>query len=287
MGRPREAQETIEACHEAGMTSQGVVFVDADDRSYDKLRVPANWIVQRSLKWVGLQGSMQWTLEAFPDATQYGWLADDTRPRTDGWDKRLEEAAGNWCLAYARDLWFSENPGELALLEDGRNLSSGLCWGGKLVRTVGWWALPGVMQAGIDTAWCDLVRGLDLHRYVPSVTVEHLNWRTGKRGMDDTDRWDRDGNNFIEQDLSVRNEWAWSGGFRRTFQRLAAAYTAGREFPPSMLPTLRQARADETFGRGSLTPARLQHIMEGRYDADDIAAIFDLDANPEPARVDP
>jgi hypothetical protein len=47
------------------------------------LRLPKNWSIHYEEQWGSLQASLQWTLRQYPDATQYGWLADDTYPRTD------------------------------------------------------------------------------------------------------------------------------------------------------------------------------------------------------------
>src|SRR3954462_10169202 len=111
-GRPKEAQQTIDACQAAGMTSRGVLY--ADETPYPKLKLPKNWRYHHEPTWGSLQASMQWCLNEYPDASSYGWLADDTRPRTQGWDRELEAAAGQWNLAYARDLWLSEDPFRLA-----------------------------------------------------------------------------------------------------------------------------------------------------------------------------
>ncbi len=222
-GRPKQAQATIDACQKAGMTSQGVVYVDEDTGLYDRLRLPANWTIHREPEWLSLQGSMSWCFDSYPDATRYGWLADDVRPRTKGWDKLLEAAAGGWRLAYARDLWMSENDFDVQRLQRGTDLSSGLCWGGNLVREVGWWAFPPVKQAGIDTAWTALIAPLELHAYCKDVIVEHLNWRTGKRPKDHIDSWDADGVPYIDQDIVARNEWVNSAGYRDTLTRLRAA----------------------------------------------------------------
>ena len=276
------------------MTSPGVVYVDEDDGSYDRLRLPRNWSIHREPRWLSLQGSMQWCYQRFPDATQYGWLADDTRPRTRGWDKQLEAAAGEWRLAYANDLWYSLNPGEREQLERGHNLSSGLCWGGELVRAVGWWALPGVIQAGIDTAWTDLVRPLGLHCYRHDIVVEHLNWRTKKRPYDDTDLWERpDAGDYIDKDLVAKDRWFRSVEYRNLISVLASAAPlteseigkalaqsraeeeldiniardrarAGRQ--AFALNARRQSLVDELWSAGGIPAARIDRIMEGGND---------------------
>lgn len=265
-GRPREAQETIDACEATGMTSPGIVYVD--ETPYPKLRLPPNWTLHYERKWLSLQGSMSYVFERYPDATQYGWLADDTRPRTHGWDKKLEAVAGSWCLAYARDLWFSESPGQLEWLERGLNLSSGLCWGGELVRTVGWWALPGVKQAGIDMAWLDIARPFGLHRYRHDIVVEHLNWRTGKRPFDQGDEWTRGDDEYVNRDLAVKNQWYGSGEYRGLMRRMVDAISPGAVRPDHVEMAIRQSFADECFVKGALPAARLQRILAGGMDID-------------------
>ncbi len=309
--RPEACQQVLNACYETGMTSPGVVYVDEDDGSYDKLSLPDNWTVHREPEWLSLQGSMQWAYRTYPQASQYGWLADDTFPRTPGWDRLIEQATGGWNLAYCRDLWFSETPGEADQLEAGNNLSSGLCFGGDLVRAVGWWALPGVIQAGVDTAWCDIVRPLGLHRYLPDVTVEHANWRTQKRVYDETDRWERAGfGDYIDHDFGVKDAWFRSADFRNLIATLAdkapvgdlqvrkqvrASAEADREHRTELerqarkkrsgmiLQARRQSLVDELWAVNNTIPAaRMMRILEGQ--CDDIldlehARLFDSDAD--------
>jgi len=262
------------------MTSQGVLYVDGSD-DYHRIRLPGNWRVHYEPEWRGLQGSLQWCYETFPNATQYGWLADDTRPRTEGWDKRLEQAAGDWNLAYAKDLWMSEHPISLDALQSGRDLSSGLCWGGELVRTVGWWALPGVVQAGIDTAWTELIRPLSLHRYVDDVVVEHLHYKAKKRPKDSVDE-----GAHINPDITVRNRWVWSSQYRNTLRRLTRFVPSG----DPVTAALRQSLVDELWGTGMMPAARLQRIQEGALDIDIEqweSEVQRVHADPEPPRMGP
>lgn len=279
-GRPDEAQATIDACARTGMTSPGVVYTDGT--RYPRLRLPRNWEAHHEPEWLGLQGSMQWCFETFPDATAYGWLADDTRPRSDGWDRGLEQAAGRWNLAYANDLWFAADSHEAARLADGFNLSSGLCFGGDLVRAVGWWALPGVRQAGIDTAWTEIVRPLGLHRYRPDIVVEHLNWRTGKRPRDDGDDWESHG---VEEDLARRNQWLWSNDYRETLINVSLCVELDRPVAQRVLTAVRESLADEAFATGRGMPAaRIDAIMKGAYD-DLVAARVSVHADGRQAAV--
>lgn len=241
------------------MTSPGVLYVDETVDLYRKVRLPRNWTIHCEPEWGSLQASLQWCFTNYPDASQYGWLADDTRPRTHGWDVALEEAAGNWGLAYARDLWLSETPVELSNLQAGWNLSSGLCWGGALVRAVGWWALPGVKQAGIDTAWTEIVRPLGLHAYRADVTVEHLHYKAGKRPIDSIDEGDH-----IEVDIGVRNEWVRSVHYRNILRKLRDVVPGSDQ--DGALQAQRQSMVDELWsngGDGKIPSARITRILEG------------------------
>lgn len=268
-GRPKECQDALDACEASGMTSPGVVYVDETVDEYRRLNLPKNWTIHYEPKWGSLQASLQWCFERYPDASAYGWLADDVRPRTPGWDKLLEHEAGDWCLSYARDLWLSELENTRLELEDGANISSGLCWGGKLVRAVGWWALPGVRQAFIDVAWCHIVQPLSLARYVADVTVEHLNYRTGKREKDAVDDWSRGGDNYIERDIDAGYAWLGSEDYVDVIRRIAPA---AKHVPPSdrsvaiAVQRLRDAYCN-THWKPGMSGAALTRVIEAFNDS--------------------
>lgn len=274
------------------MTSPGVVYVDETVDEYRHIRLPKNWTIHYEPEWGSLQASLQWCFNKYPDATHYGWLADDVRPRTDRWDKTLEAVAGDWCLSYARDLWLSENPHTLSELEQGCNLSSGLCWGGDLVRTVGWWALPGVRQAFIDVAWCRIIETFGLQRYTHDVVVEHLNYRTGKRERDPVDDWSRDGDDYIKRDIDEGYRWLASDAYFQVLRRLSVT-------PMRLVPSAVQIRkavqqirddyanAHWTPGQSgsALTRVLADFDLSGR--GAELAEILATHSDEGPPRVDP
>lgn len=289
-GRPKECQATLDACERAGMTSPGVVYVDETVDMYRNIRLPKNWTIHYEPEWGSLQASMSWCFNEYPDATQYGWLADDVRPRTRGWDKILESEAGDWCLSYARDLWLSEAEWTRLELEDGANISSGLCWGGNLVRAVGWWALPGVRQAFIDVAWCRIVQPLNLSRYTPCVVVEHLNYRTGKRERDDVDDWVRGGVDYIQDDIDHGYQWLASGEYEDIIRRLAPT---ARFVPPSDLNVARAVQAVRdayvnTYWKPGMSGAALMRALQefnGSGRGERLAEILHSHANEGPSEL--
>lgn len=222
-GRPALCQGVLDACEKTGMRSQGILWVDETVDQYRDIRLPSNWEIIYRKRWGGIATAMNWVFKRYPKASHYGWLADDSFPRSGGWDEKIEKAAGDWFLAYGQDRYVSADAFVRHLLPQGRDLGAPLCWGGNLVRAVGWWALPGVKQAGIDTAWIDIIQPLKLYRYIPEVICEHRNYRTGKRPYDDTDSWVRNGVNFIQRDIDRRNAWSASWELPATIERVREA----------------------------------------------------------------
>ena len=204
-GRPAECQRVLDACEATGMTSQGLVYVDETVEMYQDIRLPANWEIHLEPEWGSIAAAMHYTQKHYPGATQYGWLADDNIPKTQGWDKALEEAAEDWNVAIARDFWLSETGWTHPT--GGPCFTAGLCWGAKVIDAVGWWVLPGVRQGGIDGAWNDLAGMCGLTRYLHEVEVEHLCWQLEKREKDDNDNWVKHGQAYIDADLVVYYDW--------------------------------------------------------------------------------
>lgn len=222
-GRPHLAQAVLDACEETGMTRRALLWVDETVEQYQDMRLPKNWKIKYWKRWGGIAAAMNWVFKNYPNATQYGWLADDSFPRTEGWDVVIEKSAGDWKLASGLDHYVSDNRQYMSMLRRGEDFGAPMCWGGELVRAVGWWALPGVKQAGIDTAWAAIVAPLGLHAYDPSVVCEHMNYRTGKRPKDETDDWTKDGVNYIQNDIDERNRWVASDDYKQTIFRVKRA----------------------------------------------------------------
>lgn len=226
-GRPAAAQEVLDACEATGMRSRGLVYVDETVDEYRNLRVPPNWRLHLEPRWGSIGASMRYCVTRYPKARQYGWLADDNVPQTTGWDVTLEDAAGDWLLSYADDRFVSVMGHYWRdHLVAGTALSAGLCWGGALVRTVGWWCPPWLTQAGIDTTWSAIISELGIGRFVDAVVVEHKQWRTGKRQRDTGDDWARpDVGDYVQADIDARDAWCASPAFALTLNRIRQTMT--------------------------------------------------------------
>lgn len=202
-GRYLMCEEALFACEQTGMTSRAVCIIDSREHLYPHLpHFGDNWEIIRA-PW-DMAECMRFVLRNYPDEDFYGWIADDMRPRTQGWDTQLEAAAGRWGLATCRDNLFDHSPHFRKTL-----LCGAMCWGGDLVRGIGFWALPGVNQGAIDDLWSQIMRdglGTGL-TFMKDVLVEHLHWRNGSRLQDATDNHKRDGVDRIKKDFKIAKDW--------------------------------------------------------------------------------
>lgn len=211
-GRPDAAKRTIEECRQTGMTQKAILYVDGDPQGYN-FTLPSNWSVIYGCG--NLSGSMQYVFTAYPDEKVYGWLADDNHPITHGWCQEVERAAEPFYLVHCRDMYASEM--DYRSLIASRNLGAGLCWGGELVRTVGFWSPPFLIQAGIDWFWTSLVSDTPLGVYRPDITVRHDNYRTGRREKDAVDEWDT----HMQPDIDKMKKYRKSAEFRVLKKRIS------------------------------------------------------------------
>ncbi len=218
-GRLTLCQKALDACIETNMTSEGIILIDeTSPGQYDNLEIPDNWTAYRMR--LDLQATKQWIFKNYPNEKSYGVLFDDLRPRTKGWDRIMEEETRDWYLIDSNDLWIALG----RTYDPAVSLCGAFCWGGELVRTVGWWGFPCVRQFCNDLAWCVLcIHRLKLRKRLDDVIIEHFNWRTGKRPKDETDNWVRDGEHYREKDKEIFRNWERSDEPKELCKRIRRA----------------------------------------------------------------
>jgi hypothetical protein len=91
-----------------------------------------------------------------------GFVGDDHRFRTPGWDLLVEEALDLGGLAYGDDL------AQHQALPTAVFISSGI------VKALGWFGLPGARHLYLDNTWRTLGEGAGCLYYLPNVVIEHL-----------------------------------------------------------------------------------------------------------------
>lgn len=104
-----------------------------------------------------------------------GFLGDDHRPRTAGWDRQYLDVLGELGtgLVYGNDLIQGEAlPTQVAMTSD-------------IVLATGYMVPPGLTHLWIDNAWLALGQALGAIRYLPDVVVEHMHPIAGKAAFDE------------------------------------------------------------------------------------------------------
>lgn len=182
-GRPQSAIELAEVFKTTCTADTDLVFaVDDDDpagaeysalpelglasviRSASTSMVDA--LNRRATGYAGLDA------ELLPFAI--GFMGDDHRPRTNGWDAAyLEALRAKPGLVFGNDL------------VQGANLPTQMAMSTQLVAALGHMAPPTLTHLFVDNYWLALGRGADCITYLPDVVVEHLHPSVGTAPVDD------------------------------------------------------------------------------------------------------
>lgn len=110
-----------------------------------------------------------------PAVTAVGFLGDDHRPRTPGWDAAyltaLQQMGAG--IVYGNDLLqFDFVPTQCAM-------------SASIIRSLRWMAHPSLRHMYVDTLWRDMAAPVGRLRYLPDVVVEHMHYLNGKAIEDD------------------------------------------------------------------------------------------------------
>lgn len=182
-GRPDAALDLINAIVDTRQiaSTNVVIAVDSDDPMLDLYRevgmvradvsrievVKGGWMV------AALNEAAARVVED-PAVTAVGFLGDDHRPRTPGWDAAyltaLQQMGAG--VVYGNDLLqYDFVPTQCAMTAD-------------IIRRLGWMAHPTLKHMYVDTLWRDMAEPAGKLRYLPDVVVEHLHYLNNKATMD-------------------------------------------------------------------------------------------------------
>jgi hypothetical protein len=101
-----------------------------------------------------------------------GFMGDDHRPRTVGWDQRILDAMTSLGVVYTADGIQNEN------------LPTSVYMDGQLVRRLGWMVPPGITHLYCDNAWKNIGEALGTLTYLADVLIEHMHPIASKAPMD-------------------------------------------------------------------------------------------------------
>lgn len=111
----------------------------------------------------------------WPQPFAIGFMGDDHRPRTKGWDTAYLDTLRDLGtgIAYGDDLLQRQNlPTQCAMTSD-------------IIRELGYMAPPRLTHLYVDNFWLELGRRAECIRYLPDVVVEHCHPVAGKAAWDE------------------------------------------------------------------------------------------------------
>lgn len=179
-GRPMNVAGLIEAWSETRNDGAELhIVIDDDDpkiSDYSAIffsRKMPRWVSV----WVGPRRRLGGSLNHLaPHLAQHvavvGFMGDDHRPRTPGWDVSMYVASGSGSVVYGNDL------------VQGEALPTAVFLDAAIIRALGYMVPPGAVHLYLDDFWRLLGEKLGTLRYLPDVVIEHVHPITGKAEWD-------------------------------------------------------------------------------------------------------
>lgn len=213
-GRARQAREAIEAFDQMKALPDSVLIPVIDENEQaDYPNRPIRVSASASGQGMGpaLNQSLQFIDVFHSGATMVGFIGDDHRLRTPGFDARIlgANAQMGGGLVYGNDLI------------RGEELPSAVFMDIRIVRALGWMALPGAKHLYLDDTWRELGKRMRRLCYLPDVICEHVHPLVGKG------EWDEgyarvNAPAMYEHDRAVYSQWLTEGLARDAETALAA-----------------------------------------------------------------
>lgn len=192
-GRPRNAEALIKAWHTQSMSRNTSLhfLVDQDDTelpNYRRLLYDASheyaWLSWCVHPGSGMVNALNYGANLPPvfGNSVIGFMGDDHRPVTQGWDSMIADALKERPgIVYGNDLI------------QGPRLPTQVAMSLKIVHALGFMAPPGLKHLYVDNYWLALGQGIERLTYLPDCIIEHQHPIAGKAKWDDVYRATNDG----------------------------------------------------------------------------------------------
>ena len=187
-GRPDNIKALYEAFRETstGSDTYLVVAVDEDDPKLDEYLAladspyPPAYACTQVGPRLRLGGTLNKTAafaiehDLLGSHNLIGFMGDDHRPRTRGWDVEIMQAHRVFGdgVVYGNDLI------------QGQNLPTAAFISTWIIRTLGYMVPPRLIHLYIDNAWKSIGEGMGRLTYLPDVIIEHMHPIAGKAEWD-------------------------------------------------------------------------------------------------------
>lgn len=166
------------------------VYVDSDDPKLDEYRelIGVNLVVGEPSRIGPILNRN--VMNLVDNNFIVGFMGDDHAPRTPGWDsrflKKLQEVKTG--VVYGNDLL------------QGEALPTAVCMTSDIVKTLGYFSLPGAEHLFLDNFWMAIGLGIGRLFYFDDVIIEHIHPAKSKAEWDDVyekanngETWSADG----------------------------------------------------------------------------------------------
>ena len=165
--RPKACAELLQEFLKTSEDAEILFGLDDDDKSQFPTEVLEAAEINPRLR---MGGTLNLLANKYADKYEYiGFMGDDHRPRTQGWDKILCDAIGEKPgVSYGDDLL------------QGANLPTAVILSSGIIRKIGYMVPPTLIHMYMDNFWRDLGDKLGNLVYRPDVTIEHLHYLAGK-----------------------------------------------------------------------------------------------------------
>jgi hypothetical protein len=173
-GRNTQHIEFVKNFQEKSRISDLLIGLDDDDEANYQRQPSVLYDVNPRMRVIGTTNKLA---NKFVDQYEYfGFMGDDHRPRTDGWDQILIDSIKDikYGIAYGEDL------------VKGKALPTAVILKSEIVKVLGYIGPPTQIHLCIDTFWKNLGDSLKTLVWNPKVIIEHLHPLRHKAPMDQT-----------------------------------------------------------------------------------------------------
>lgn len=181
-GRPHNVVELIDAWQATRTFAELLICVDDDDPTIDGYRdIEAgrpDWVRFGYGPRLRLGATLNHWAPYYarnPRINLIGFMGDDHRPRTVGWDQAFGYTANKVgpCVIYGNDLL------------QGVNLATAVAISSSIISTLGYMTPPGQTHLFLDNAWGDIGRTVGNFIYRSDIIIEHVHPVAQKAEWDD------------------------------------------------------------------------------------------------------
>jgi hypothetical protein len=171
-GRPQNVAELRELWPKVTAGADLLVAVDEDDPKAGEYGTDVQVMGPPHL---GLGPILNELAPRFAHQYDYvGFLGDDHRPRTPGWDQKLVDALGGRPgVAYGDDQ------------HQGKRAATAVVISSDVLIALGYMVPPGVIHMYMDIFWVQMGKDLGNLAYCPDVIIEHCHPHAGKAPWDE------------------------------------------------------------------------------------------------------